>query len=1054
MTNPLRDQLQATLSGTYRIERELGGGGMSRVFVAEEQRLRRQVVIKLLSPELAQGLSVERFEREIQLAAALQQANIVPVLSTGDTNGLPYYTMPFVEGESLRTKLGRGPLPVTQVIGVIRDVARALAYAHQRGVVHRDIKPDNILLSGGAAVVTDFGIAKAISASRTASGGATLTQMGTSIGTPAYMSPEQAAGDPDVDQRSDIYSLGCVAYELLTGQMIFAGRTPQRMLAAHMSEAPKPVTDLRADTPAPLAELVMQCLAKDPGMRPQTADDIVRVLETTSGGSMASMPPILLGGPGMFRKALAIYAAAFVVVAVIAKAAIVGIGLPDWVFPGSLIVMALGLPVVLWTGYVQRVTRRALAATPTYTPGGTPSLESQGTMATLALKASPNLSWYRTARGGAYALGGFVAVIGAFMAMRSLGIGPAASLISSGKMSARERVILAQFASPASDSTLGLTVTEAFRTDLAQSKSLSVVPSEGVQATLRLMQRNPNLRVDYSLAREIAAREGIKAVIDGAVVSLGGSYVLSARVVSAQTGEELATFRETADAAKDIIPAISRLSKDVRAKVGESLRTVQSARSLERVTTPSLEALQKYVAAMRAGEEDGDFAKFESLMTQAIALDTGFAMAYRKLAIELQNRGLQAQRAESLLQKAYNHADRLSEQERYIMIGSYWATGPQRDLAKSTAAYEALLDLDPENVTALNNLVDSYTTRGDFAKAAEMAERAMTLQPTSAVFYENAVASELSLGRISKADSTVDFMSRNLPRNPSLVYQRVLVASAKRQFDAGIVILDSLLAARPDDRATQRSARLRRSELENIMGRIGASVTSRAEGRSIAIKMGNPQAAVFVVLDTADTESWYYGRNAEALKRIERITSSPVFASINPAIRPYVNIAELYSRVGRPDKARALLAEYQRQPISKTDIGVSNVHFILGGALRAEKKYADAVREFRASGERSCPDCQTSDVAYTFDVSGQRDSALVEYTRFLEAHGLPPFQIAPWVALAEKRVAEIYDANGKTADAILHYQQFIELWKHADAGLQPQVQKARERVKELQRRTG
>ena len=299
----LRQQLEASLGTAYSIERELGGGGMSRVFVADEARLRRKVVIKVL-PELAQELNVERFEREIQLAASLQQANIVPVLSACDVGGLPYYLMPYVEGESLRTRLQSGPLPIDAVIAVAREVGKALAFAHAHGVIHRDIKPDNVLLSGGTAVVTDFGIARAISASRTeafdgsgitpeAFDGSGITQVGTSIGTPAYMAPEQIAGDPALDHRADLYSVGCMLYELLAGRAPFADRAPQRTFAAHLSEAPVPVGERRRDCPPRLADLVTRLLAKDPGERPQDAQAMIAALDGVGSGVASSATPAL-----------------------------------------------------------------------------------------------------------------------------------------------------------------------------------------------------------------------------------------------------------------------------------------------------------------------------------------------------------------------------------------------------------------------------------------------------------------------------------------------------------------------------------------------------------------------------------------------------------------------------------------------------------------------------------------------------------------------------------------------------------------------------------------
>ena len=298
MSDQLLQQLQTSLGTAYTLERELGGGGMSRIFVAREEALQRDVVVKVLTPDQAQALSAERFAREIRFAARLQDPHIVPVLAAGTTSdGLPYYTMPFVRGESLRVRMAKGRVPLADALEILRDVAHALAHAHGHGVVHRDIKPENVLLSEGAAVVADFGIARAIADARTQltgtriSAGATLTEIGTSLGTPAYMSPEQAAGDV-VDERTDVYAWGLVAFELLAGRHPFADRgTSQQLIAAQISELPSRGLLRDAGVPEPLAELLMHCLAKDPEERPPSGAALLASLQAVTTGTLTLTHP-------------------------------------------------------------------------------------------------------------------------------------------------------------------------------------------------------------------------------------------------------------------------------------------------------------------------------------------------------------------------------------------------------------------------------------------------------------------------------------------------------------------------------------------------------------------------------------------------------------------------------------------------------------------------------------------------------------------------------------------------------------------------------------------
>lgn len=277
----LRERLTRSLGDAYEIEGEIGAG-MSRVFVATERALSRRVVIKVLPPEKAGEILHDRFRREIQVVATLQHPHIVPLLVAGEADGLPYFTMPYVEGETLRQRLSRGAIPTREAFPIFRDILKALAWAHARGVVHRDVKPENVMLSGGSAVVTDFGVAKALEASMDPARSSGRMSIGVSVGTPGYMAPEQAAADPATDHRADLYALGVMAYEALAGAHPFAGKQGIELLKAHAGERPAPLKARVARLPSPVANVIMQALEKDPDARPPNADAVLAVLEAVT----------------------------------------------------------------------------------------------------------------------------------------------------------------------------------------------------------------------------------------------------------------------------------------------------------------------------------------------------------------------------------------------------------------------------------------------------------------------------------------------------------------------------------------------------------------------------------------------------------------------------------------------------------------------------------------------------------------------------------------------------------------------------------------------------
>jgi tetratricopeptide (TPR) repeat protein/tRNA A-37 threonylcarbamoyl transferase component Bud32 len=1057
----LQSRIQQSLSGTYTLERELGGGGMSRVFVAEEHRLGRKVVVKVLTPELAAAISTSRFEREIRVAASLQQANIVPVLAAGDLDGLPYYTMPYVEGESLRARLGRGTISIAEAVSILRDVSRALVYAHEHGVVHRDIKPDNVLLSGHTAVVTDFGIAKAIAAAAAGPSGVTLTQLGTAVGTPAYMAPEQAAGDPDTDHHADIDAFGCMAYELLAGRPPFAGLAPHKLLVAHMSEVPGSVGDLRVDAPPALTSLIMQCLEKDPAARPATASDLLRRLDSVASPSaaQAAMPAILIGGRAMLFRALGLYAVSFVAVAIVARAAIIAIGLPDWVFPGALVVMALGLPVILFTAYTQYVSHRMATATPTFTPGGTPSLAAHGTMAALAIKASPHVSWKRTTRGGMISLGVFALLVTTYMILRALGIGPAGSLLAAGKLSASDRVLVAAFDAPAADLSLGSTIAEAVRTNLSQSKAVRLVPTSAVVAAMEQMKRSDSGRVDLNTAREIAQRVGAKAVVAGSVVSAGSSYIVTARLVAAESGDELASFHESAKDAGDLIPAIDRLTKALRGKIGESLSAVRAAPRLDQVTTGSIGALKSYTAGLYANDVQGDYTTAIQYFHEAIRQDSTFAMAHVQLAYSLYALGGRIRQAQgdSALATGFRLRNRLPERERWNVEGAYYmSVSPDR--TKAIPALRRAVELDSTNNDAANSLANVLDETRDYAGGERMYQLALSSDPTNGTILTNLANHYTFVGNHAAFDTIMTLMvSKHVPfpRAPFHFYE----LWNRREYDAA-----ERLAHVQADTARPRAAvgaqdalvslAVLRGRLREAEQKFGPVTEAKARVRGDTVSPYDI-AAFHAMLD-----GQLRGDAARGIATLDAALRANPVASVPLDRDASLSLALAYARLGATAKAREVMSQHDARidPTTRKKEAVQ-VARMRGAIALAEGKADSALAWFRRGDTEAdglptamCTVCTPLLVGLAFDRGGALDSARTYLARYADATGSGRnFVDRYYLAPALHRLGELYENAGDAKRATEYYGRFVDLWAKADPEFQPRVADARARIERLNR---
>ena len=1037
----LTERLQAAVGDTYRIERELGGGGMSRVFLAEEPALGRRVVIKVLPPDMAAGVNRDRFQREIQLAARLQHPHIVQLLAAGSRDDLLWYVMPFIDGESLRVRLAKqSELPVKEVVRILREVTDALSYAHEQGVVHRDIKPDNILLAGKHALVTDFGVAKAVSEST--AGGSSLTSLGLALGTPTYMAPEQASGDPNVDHRADLYALGAMAYEMLCGQPPFTGMNPQAVLAAHVTQAPRPVMSQRPTVPPALNAIVMRCLEKRAADRWQSAEELQPHLEallTPSGGTMSTTATAAISSgteAALARTHPVRVAALFAVGSLIALTVtwwlVQRTGLPDWVFLAAIGLLLAGLPIVLRASSLER--QHALAQTTGLTPA-TPA----GPLA--------RLSTLRGAvSGGVLAFVGLLAGAGAFMGLRAAGVGPFATLVTAGVLSSTDKLVLADFENRTSDSTLGQSVTEALRIDLTRSTVVRLVETADIAAALRRMEKDPATPLTGTVAQEVAAREGAKALIAGEIAPLGAGYVLSARIVNAEDGRTLLAERESASDASQLITAVDKLSRKVREGIGESLKTIRVGEPLGEVTTSSLDALRKFSQAERMADQSR-YAEAKTLLNDAIRLDSSFAMAWRKLGVVLGNTNEEPGKQFDAIQRAYDLRDRLPERERLQSI-AFYHLNLDLDFAASIQAYEELLQRWPDDVAALNNLAILYNVKRRYSDAERVTRRGIEISPQTGVLWSNLMDALGRQGHFGAGDSAYRRFRELAPTAQNRFQLGYRLSWAKGDYAAAAGYADS--AAQIDQPFYQAMSRGQRAALNRFRGHMKESRRLALEATEINLRRGIATAPFFTATQVASGVVLLEGRADEAVRILDSVVARYPLDSLEPASRPYMQLAIAYSRAGAVSKAEGLFREYERafpEVLKRNDTERPEAR---GMIELARNRPTEAITAFRAYREaEGCPVCYLGEIGQAFDALQQPDSAIAAYEALATTPELGPAGRDFTMPRAYRRLGELYESKGDVKKAIEWYGKFVDLWKDADPEMQPRVADVRKRIAEL-----
>jgi tetratricopeptide (TPR) repeat protein/TolB-like protein len=934
---------------------------MATVYLVHDVRHDRLVALKVLRPELGDN-GADRFLREIRLTARLQHPHILPVFDSGHEAGQLWYTMPYIEGESLRDRLKREvQLPVDVAVRLAFEIADALEQAHAQGVLHRDIKPENILLSGNHALVADFGLARALTAGPGSTlAGEKLTDAGLAVGTPAYMSPEQLVDGDRVDARSDVYSLACVLYEMFAGEPPHAGPTPQVIVRRRLADPAPSVRIVRDAVPPALDGALCTALARVPADRFESMAAFARALQEAAQSS-----------------------------------------------PGAFVDAAAGPRPI--RRHTVRVSILALIC--------------------LAIAAAGYL----------------------ILRQRWSGRGP--PIVAAGVPHKRVPLLIADFRGGPADSSLAGVLTEVLRIDLAQSPAVSLVPPARIADALARMKRLPTQRLDIPVARELAVREGITAVVAGEVLSVGHRHVVSVQVIAASGGDLILADRETAQDSTELVTVVDRLSRRLRERIGEPLRTIRGDPPLREVTTGSLEALRRYTQAVRAGR-NGEIEQQIGLLEQAIELDSGFAMAYTALGRTLVS-PYPAERRVWALTKAFELRERLPARERYAASAAYYSI-VTHELSKASGAYRAWLDYYPDDVDALGSLGQVYLSLHEYDRAEQTLARALALDSSDVALYLSLIESQLSLGRRPAAQGTVDRMTRAFPGNPEVEWWAIQFMGSTGEYRVAEARVRALRQRHGQEPYWRHWTSATLAALAALRGHLEQTEQFLRDAMAAAEEEGDVRSYHELAGLLAFYDLRHRGQPRRALQEMERALDHSPVDSLSPLDRPYLTLATLYALARQPRRSRAILDEYERavEPKLRTAAELTERprQSAYGELALAEGRVEDALDQFREAVRRgTCTLCGLEALGRAYEAADRTDSAIAVYRRRIGTDHIQRLVLdAVELPLIYRRLGDLYARSGDRAQAREYYSRLLDLWKNCDPDLRPILIVVRRRLAELQ----